>query len=577
MTDNARGPAADGVEEGKRLIRVAGERGISLAERLARHFERLAWLTPLPAMRLRGRHPLKLIAVPDDPFLGDLDGGNALLDGVIWHQGEERSLATLDFARPDWSARFDDYLQGFGWLRDLSSVTTRAVGVPIAEAIMQRWLAVHGEKVSEAAWRPEYCGRRLLAWTAHAPLILSSSDLVYRSSLMHALARTARHLDRSWERAPIGAPRLAAAAGVLVAGLVLPGGDARRAAHEAVLRRAIEQSVFDEGGVVSRAPDAQVEAIQLLTLVAETYAARRAELPEFIEATRTRLVSALLGLCHADHGLSSWQGAAPLDAERIGQIVEASGVRTRPLKQSREWGYQRLSAAKTVAILDGAPPPLARLIAGGCASTLAFELSDGPDRIVVNCGGGRAADARMPAALAKALRASAAHSTLVLRDTNSTAIHADGTLGRGVTEVEISRVEADNASRIEASHDGYARRFGFVHRRLLALSHDGRDLRGEDMLLPVGKRRQKGSQPFAARFHLHPGVEATPTADGQAAILRTASGQLWQCRARGGTLAIEESLWIDPDGQPLVSQQLVINGETPPGGATVSWIFHRGK
>ena len=33
MTDNARGPAADGVEEGKRLIRVAGERGISLAER----------------------------------------------------------------------------------------------------------------------------------------------------------------------------------------------------------------------------------------------------------------------------------------------------------------------------------------------------------------------------------------------------------------------------------------------------------------------------------------------------------------------------------------------------------------
>src|SRR5436305_6547269 len=64
----------------------------------------------------------------------------------------------------------------------------------------------------------------------------------------------------------------------------------------------------------------------------------------------------------------------------------------------------------------------------------------------------------LPAALGEGLRTTAAHSTLVLADSNSTAIHPDGSLGRGVVEVELARTESENGSRIEASHDGYVDR-----------------------------------------------------------------------------------------------------------------------
>jgi uncharacterized heparinase superfamily protein len=217
------------------------------------------------------------------------------------------------------------------------------------------------------------------------------------------------------------------------------------------------------------------------------------------------------------------------------------------------------------------------LVEGGCASTLAFEFSDGPDRIVVNCGGARAANAQVPPALKEGLRTTAAHSTLTLSNSNSTAIHADGTLGRGVVEVELARHETETASRIEASHDGYVRRLGYLHRRVVAMSPDGRDIRGEDMLLPADRRKHKTPTLFAARFHLHPQVEVTPTADGLAAILRTASGHLWQFRCKGGSLAIEDSVWVDARGRPLASHQLVITGASPAGGANVSWLFHRAK
>ena len=253
-------------------------------------------------------------------------------------------------------------------------------------------------------------------------------------------------------------------------------------------------------------------------------------------------------------------------------------MRTRPLRQARDWGYQRLAAGSAVLIVDAAPPPVARVVEGGCASTLAFEFSDGPARLVVNCGGARGGIASLPKELCEGLRTTAAHSTLAIADSNSTAIHADGTLGRGVTEVTLARQESEAGSRIEAGHDGYVRRFGVGHRRQLVLAADGRELRGEDVLLPQGRKRRAAA--FAIRFHLGAGVQASPTADGLGAILRlpgheSRTGGLWQFRCRGGALAVEASLWIDGEGRPVATQQLVVTGEAAAGGASVSWALKR--
>lgn len=565
----------DGIEEGKRLIRLGGDKGLSLAERLSERFHRLTWRTPIHGLRLKGRHPLKLIAVPDDPFLGDAARGRALLQGNVAFRGEVRAIDSLNFAHPDFSPAFADHLHGFDWLRDLSSVATRAQAAPIAETIMRRWLDAHADVVSEPGWRADLWGRRILAWTAHAPLILSSADLAYRSRVLNTLARGARHLDRTADTMAPGAARIAALCGVVAAGLLIPGGDTRRGGAEAALARAITASVFDDGGSVARAPAAQLDIIMLLTGLRETYAARRLEPPALLAETLARMVPALLGVCHGDHGLSSWQGGGPMSGDAVTQAIEATGVRTRALRQARDWGYQRLAAGRAVLIIDAAPPPVARLVEGGCASTLAFEFSVGADRLIVNCGGARAALAMVPPALVAGLRTTAAHSTLTLRDSNSTAIHPDGTLGRGVAEVELTRQENEAASRIEASHDGYARRFGFVHRRQLILTSDGTELRGEDMLLPTGRKRKAATAPFAIRFHLGHGVRVSPTADGMAALLRLPGGGLWQFRCRGGALAVEDSLWIDGDGRPLATQQLVVTGDSPAGGANVSWALKR--
>lgn len=566
-------PIDDSIEPGKRLIRLPADKGLSLGDRVANAITRLTWRTPLHAFRLKGRFPLKLLGVPTDPVPGDTRAGTAIRAGHFLHRGLKLPLGELDFAALTVAPTFADYLHSFAWLRDLAATGTRADGAPIAEAVVRHWLGTHGETVSEPAWKADNTAWRILFWASHAPLILSSSDLVYRSAVLNHLARAARHLDRVADKTRPGTGQMVAWVGIVAASLLMPGGEPRQIFGEAGLRKVLETSFYADGGNISRSPQAQLDAVMALSMLAKVYDMRRMEVPPFVQEVLARAVPALLGLLHSDGGMGSWQGSGAMSAAHVQAIVSASGVRTRPLKQARDWGYQRLVANKVVLLADAAPPPIARVTEAGCASTLAFELSDGDERIVVNCGGAALTGATIPADLARGLRTTAAHSTLILADTNSTAILANGTLGKGVTEVELDRRETPQGSRVEMSHDGYARRHGLIHRRLLILSPNGRELRGEDMLLPAPRTRRKGDKGFALRFHLGRNISASLTADKLGALLRINGGPLWQFRTSEGALDVEQSLWVDGEGRPHPTEQLVVTGTAPAGGASIGWIF----
>jgi uncharacterized heparinase superfamily protein len=566
----------DQIEAGKRLIRVGDGRGVSLAERVSSALHRLSWRTPFHSLRLRGRSPLKLLAVPKDPIAGDKAAGEAILKGSFLRRGLEIPVETLDFNDLSLPADVSDYLQSFEWLRDLAAAATRERGSKLAERLVVKWLDAHAQNVSERAWRADLWGRRTLFWTAYAPYILSSRDAAFRAVVLNTLSRGARHLDRAAEKAPPGLARITAWSGVIAAALVVQGGPARLGRGEAGLLRALSNSVHEDGGLLSRSPAEQLALVELLSQLRAVYYATRRQVPEPVVDALSGGVAALLGVTMGDEALSSWQGGNMASRRRVASAVEGSGADVRPLRQPRGWGYQRLDAKGTIVILDAAPPPPTRAFSGGCASTLAFEMSEGPHRLVVNCGGPGPARDALPADLAQALRSSAAHSTLTVGDRNSTAIHDDGSLGKGVGQVELARDETGGTLEVEASHDGYVRRFGLVHQRQLILAPDGRELKGQDLLLVEGKPRRR-SEPlgFAVRFHLAPDVEVASTADGQGALLRVRGRTVWQFRSRGGRLSIEDSLWVDGEARPHASLQLVISGESPPNGMSISWVLKR--
>ncbi|WP_420139906.1 heparinase II/III family protein [Sphingomonas sp.] len=566
MTDEP--GSGDGERSDKRQLRAGERPGTSLTEKLGHGLKRLSWRTPVHKLRLRGRYPLQLLDVPADPIPGNVAAGRALLEQRMVVAGESIAFDALD--RGGFSPAFAEYWQSFAWLRDLAAATDRRTATPIADGLMRQWLAVHARTVSEPAWRPDLWGRRILFWTAYAPILLDTQDADYRKAVLNALARGARHLDGAADTAPQGLPRVMAWAGVIAAGLLFPGGDLRAAHGEAGITRALALAVHVDGGLISRAPVEQLALVELLAQLRGVYEVRARPPSGAVALALANAVPVLASATLGDGALSSWQGGGPASAARVAAALAAISVRGGTRDDARDWGYQRLVCGKTRVIMDAAPPPAAALSRGACASTLAFEMSDGAQRLVVNCGGGPG----LPADLVKGLRTTAAHSTLVLAETNSTALHPDGTMGRGVTQVEMSRNDGAEASRIEASHDGYVKRFGFSHVRRLSLTADGRALEGEDRLLPSG-RKKAAPTPLSLWFHLAPGIETVLTTDGQGALLRPSSGAGWQFRTRAGSLSLEDSLWVDGAGRPRASKALVVALDAAEGGTTIPWSFRR--
>jgi uncharacterized heparinase superfamily protein len=522
----------------------------------------------------RSRQPLKLTAVPRDHVQGDRQRGEAILAGRIPFGSDSIGLADIDFAALGADGAAAEHIQGFSWLRDLAAAASREKGARLSEVVVGRWLIAHGAKVDEA-WAAHLWGERMLFWLAYAPYILSSADSGYRSALLNTLARGARHLEVAGDKAPSGLKRVTAWCGVVAAGLLVQGGVQRVARGEAGLARALASGQFDDGGLVSRSPYEQVLLVDRFGLLRACYHAAKQEIPETVEAAAAASLAALHGVTLGDGALSSWQGCGPSEASRLTALIEGCGLRARPLRQARGWGYQRLSALGTIVILDAAPPPPQKIAAQGSASTLAFEMSDGSQRLIVNCGGPGPLPSVLPVELIDGLRTTAAHSTLILADTNSTNIQADGSLGKGVEDVTIDRSEDNDASRLEASHDGYVRSFGLVHKRSLMLGNDGKELRGADQLIAKGRKKIRDSAAYAVRFHLAPGVEATVTADGMGAIVRSRGAPPWNFRCRGGMLTTEESLWIDGRGQPQRTVQLAVVGEVSALGGEIGWQFRR--
>ena len=125
------------------------------------------------------------------------------------------------------------------------------------------------------------------------------------------------------------------------------------------------------------------------------------------------------------------------------------------------------------------------------------------------------------------------------------------------------------------SHDGYRSHFGVIHHRRLTLARSGDRLAGEDRLaVAVTGRAAAAPDAYTLRFHLHPSVSASRTADGRAALLVLPGGQVWTFEAGGLPVAVEESVFFAaPDGARRTEQLTVSSGfrSTP----TVAWSFSK--
>jgi uncharacterized heparinase superfamily protein len=525
-----------------------------------------------------GLKPVKAPEAPARAFRdlwpGDAARGQRVLRGECEVLGTTRPLTLTaeggacwgsDAGSPTWRAA----VHAFSWLRDLRALGTDGARLR-ARDLAADWLAYGANEPIAAS--PDVVGARLSAWLGHWDFLAATAEDSFRRSIMVRLAQDTRVLLA-------GLPGDAGHRGSLVA---LKGGLAAAVAlgEEAAISRClrllpaeIDRQILPDGGHVERSPSQLLLAVQDLIEIRNLVHGAGLEAPPHLALALDRAAPALRLFRHGDGGLALFNGTRDEGAALVDLVLTQGQARGRAPLILAEAGFQRLQAGRTLLIVDCGPPPPAQRGPGSNqaglprhadrfhhAGTLSFEMSVGRDRVIVNCGAAPAAAGEWR----DALRATAAHSTMALADTNSSELKEDG-LGRRPEAVEAERHEANGAQWLDASHDGYRRGLGAIHRRRLYLSESGDDLRGEDVV------EGENLPAFVVRFHLHPGIVASLQEEDNAVLLRLPSGASWKLRASRAKVGLEESIFMA--GEPRRTSQVVLTAEA--GTTAVPWAMSR--
>jgi uncharacterized heparinase superfamily protein len=507
------------------------------------------------------------MSVPEAPVVavrdmwpGDAGRGARLLKGELVLAGGMRKLRPGGWADAGCDPVLGAHAHGFTWMRDLRVIGTDAARMR-ARALVGDWIAAGAG--DPLAGRPDVAGARIAAWLGHFDFFAASADDDFRRRLLWRLVADARMLAASMPPEEQDGRALTALKGLAAASIALPD-------HAAYLARALKflaieigRQVLPDGSHVERSPAAHLAALRDLIEMRALLQSAGHALPPSLPSAIDRLSLALRTLRHADGGLALFNGTRDEAGPLIELVLGQAGRAGRPPAALPDGGFHRLQAGRTVLIVDAGAPPQAGQDRLAHAGTLSFELSIGRDRVIVNCGAAPPTAAGAGVAWTEAARATAAHSTLIIADTSSSEIRPHG-LGRRPEKVPVERQEANGAHWLEASHDGWRRPFGAVHRRRLYLAESGEDIRGEDVI------EAAGPQPFCIRFHLHPAVAASLQIDGEAVLLRVA-GSLWRLRAEGARVSLEESVYL-AGPEPRRAEQVVLSGSQD-GAQHVKWAI----
>ena len=553
-----------------------------MAAVMTQSYRRLAVEMGAPMRSLQ----LKTLNAPDFeafavPLLpGVLERGLKILDGRFEFGGQKLDVGVNGdpWSNPAPSERFAFRLHSFEWLSDLQAIVqdskinrTQPNVVANAKArarhLFDRWIAIYGDW-NPYSWDEDILANRLFA------LLSTWHDLLHgnvnnEQSEMHRrnLLRQVKRLRKTYKRTPEGIPKLKGAAVLVMSSAGLTGKSSAYLDKSLdLIEDEIEKQILADGGHVSRSPQKCIEALEILTTVESLLVARELEGSKELRRAIDRLSPMIRFFSLDGEGMFNFNGSGEYDAKRLERLYKNLPSSAKKIGYAPHTGYQRLERNGTVVMVDTGASPERPFDLDAHLAPLSFELSSETGRLIVNCGWNE----DQPSQWREPMRATAAHSTLVLGNRNAGSLLSNGlaeqvigpAIQRPAGPTRSTRKEQDVGTWLEASHEGYLDQYGLIHRRRLYLDVTGTDFRGEDSLfVPLGEAPLTSDEiPFAIRFHLAPKIRVTLAQDQNSALLIQPGGQGYRFRTDGGPLKLEKSVYLARGNKPIRSEQLVIHG-----------------
>ena len=301
-------------------------------------------------------------------------------------------------------------------------------------------------------------------------------------------------------------------------------------------------------------PSYQVEFINFLYEIKNIYLYFDIKIPKVIDFQLINLTSVLNNLFHKDGSMCLFNGSNNFNQKSFNYILnQLEDVRTKELINVKN-GIAVYNDVNKKIFFDIVKPINKNINKQLHASTLSFEFSSNKEKIITNCGSLENRSGENP----EYLRYSAAHSTIIINNTNISELVNKSSYKRIPKIITYITEEESLNYTLDASHDGYLDNFGKIIKRKIIVSKNSNKISGLDTILSVKKNTNKNLS-FTIRFHLTPACKCVLTNNKKSVLIKTQLNNSWIFKFKN-VVRIEESIFINDGKKVEQNKQIVLSG-----------------
>ena len=456
-------------------------------------------------------------------------------------------------------------LHSFFWLFTLDLKSSKK----ITKSIILNWIE-NNENFNQKNWEIDTLSKRIISWISNSKLTYENSTEEYKKKYNFIIKKQINHLINEINRSELVDDKMIGCTAIILSGLSY--NDEKILNYGLNLLKKINNYSFNSQSFPkSRSLRQLVFYLKYFVLIRELLKEAHNEIPEYLNESIFYLGQYYNYIWQSSKVSFLFNGNHEVDHSDFDKYLKLHGYKFKNINNHVVCGYSYLKNKNVAVVMDIGSSPDKKFSNNYQSGPLSFEMFCSDQKIITNSGYFQ----NYKHQLNNISKSTAAHSTLIL-DNSSISRFKKQSNGNLLVEnnfkiIDKNIISNKNYWKISASHDGYQKKYGTIHRREIEYFSDLNKLIGKDIIL---KRKNFKSCNFEIRFHLHPETKVTKIQD-ESAVLIELENSGWKFSCKNHKIDIETGLFFGKKNSFVENQNIFISGLTQKDDQTILWEINK--
>ncbi len=462
-------------------------------------------------------------------------------------------------------------LHSFLWLTKLDRKNSR----DITKDIINSWIN-NFFNYEPYSWELETTAKRIIAWVSNTDITLENSNKDYKEKFFLSLVKQSNFLLKNINSIHDNSTKIICCSAIILSGIIFKENDLNYKIGCRELERVIKNYFDKEGFPYSRNPEEVFICIKYLILIREWFKESQKPIPEFLNDIISKCGNCYAMLSCFNKQFPLFNGATEINLKEYDTFLKT--LKYKFVEKKNEISdFIKIKKKKLEFIIDCGNPPSNNFAKNYQAGCLAFELFSNKQKIICNTGFGKYFSPK----LTSLSRSTAAHSTLYLNDTSSCIFQKNKFITKiyGSSLLHKHKITSKNYTEnkdfylIAASHNGYEKKFGYIHSRSIKIMKKDDKIFGNDELKKT--KNYSGPLVYFIRFHICPNIKVVKTKAKNSILISLPNGDGWLLNSSTKNLEIEKNIFLGNKNKIINNESISISGYVNEKVISVNWSIER--